>query len=59
MIKIKYYNKTRSEVITNKYDYQNYVKPLYCSCCDTMIHSNTIIFHNNRTEFHKTAQQSE
>ena len=41
--------------ITNQYDYQNYVKPVYCSCCDIMIHSNTIIFHK-RSDFHKTAQ---
>ncbi len=26
------------------YGIQNYVKPLYCSCCDTTIH-NTIRYH--------------
>ena len=55
MLKVKYFSKKRNEIITNEYDYQNYVKPIYCSCCDTMIHSNTVIFHN-RTEFHKIAQ---
>jgi hypothetical protein len=58
MLKIKYCNKKNNEnneVTTNQYDYQNYVKPVYCRCCDIMIHSNTIIFHN-RSDFHKTAQ---
>ena len=58
MLKIKYCNKKNNEnneVTTNQYDYQNYVKPVYCSCCDIMIHSNTIIFHK-RSDFHKTAQ---
>ena len=40
MLKVKYFSKKRNEIITNEYDYQNYVKPIYCSCCDTMIHSN-------------------
>ena len=58
MLKIKYCNKKNNEnneITTNQYDYQNYVKPVYCRCCDIMIHSNTIIFHN-RSDFHKTAQ---
>ena len=55
MYKIKIYNKTRNEIVTHEYDYQNYVKPIYCHCCETMVHSNTIIFHN-RSEFHKIAQ---
>jgi hypothetical protein len=55
MIKVKYFSKKCNKIITNEYDYQNYVKPLYCSCCDTMIHSNTVIFHK-KTEFHKIAQ---
>ena len=55
MLKVKYFSKKRNEIITNEYDYQNYVKPIYCSCCDTMIHNNTVIFHN-KTEFHKIAQ---
>ena len=36
-------------------NYQNYVKPLYCSCCDTIIHSHTLDLHN-KTDYHKTAQ---
>ena len=58
MLKIKYCNKKNNEnnkVTTNQYDYQNYVKPVYCRCCETMIHSNTVVFHN-RSDFHKTAQ---
>lgn len=55
MIKVKYYSKKHDGIVTNEYDYQNYVKPVYCSCCDTMIHNNTIVFHN-KTEFHRIAQ---
>ena len=55
MFKIKYYSKKRDEIVTNEYDLQTYVKPLYCSCCDTIIHSNTLNFHN-KTDYHKTAQ---
>ena len=55
MLKIRYFSKKRNEMITNEYDQQNYVKPLYCSCCDTIIHCNTLYFHN-KTEYHKIAQ---
>ena len=55
MLKIKYFSKKRNEIITNEYDLQNYVKPLYCSCCDTIIHCTTLYLHN-KTDFHKTAQ---
>ena len=55
MLKIRYFSKKRNEMITNEYDQQNYVKPLYCSCCDTIIHCNTLYFHN-KTEYHKIAR---
>jgi hypothetical protein len=56
MLKIRYFSKKRNEMITNEYDQQNYVKPLYCSCCDTIIHCNTLNLHN-KTEYHKIAQR--
>ena len=55
MLKVKYFSKKRNEIVTNEYDHQTYVKPLYCSCCDTIIHCNTLNFHN-KTDVHKIAQ---
>ena len=55
MLKVKYFSKRRNEMITNEYDLQNYVKPLYCSCCDTIIHCSSLYLHN-KTDLHKTSQ---
>ena len=37
-------------------DMQNYVKPLYCSCCDTTIFHTSLDEHYD-TQYHKTAQR--
>ncbi len=36
-------------------DMQNYIKPLYCSCCNTTVYHTSLEDHFN-TEYHKTAQ---
>ena len=48
MLKVKYFSKKRNEIVTNEYDLQTYVKPLYCSCCDTIIHCSTLFDISNR-----------
>ena len=41
--------------ITIKRDFQKYRKPIFCSCCNTTIHSFSLDEHH-QTEFHKIAQ---
>ena len=48
-------NKNNDQKVKKCKDMQKYIKPLYCSCCDTMIHSHTLDLHN-KTDFHKTSQ---
>ena len=55
MIKNNDFNKTLNETTPNKYDFQNYVKPIYCHTCCLHILNTTKCYHV-KTEFHKIAQ---
>jgi hypothetical protein len=51
-----YINKSSNRMVTKEYDYQNYVKPLYCRCCDTTIHDTSLDDHK-KSEFHQIARR--
>ena len=55
MMRSTYFNKSLNKMVTKEYDYQNYVKPLHCTCCDTTVYHISFDKHN-KSEFHKTAQ---
>ena len=55
MMRTTYFNKRLNKMVTKEYDFQDYVKPLYCACCDTTVYHNTFDIHN-KSVFHKTAQ---
>ena len=55
MMRTTYFNKRLNKMVTKEYDFQDYVKPLYCACCDTTVYHNTFDIHH-KSEFHKTAQ---
>ena len=55
MINNNDFNKTLNETTPNKYDFQNYVKPIYCHTCCLHILNTTKCYHV-KTEFHKIAQ---
>ena len=55
MMRPTYFNKRLNKMVTKEYDFQDYVKPLYCACCDTTVYHNTFDIHN-KSEYHKTAQ---
>ena len=55
MIKNNDFNKTPNETTPNKYNFQNYVKPIYCHTCCLHILNTTKCYHV-KTEFHKIAQ---
>ncbi len=55
MLRPTYFSISLNKIVTREYDYQNFVKPLYCSCCDTTIYHVSIDTHN-KSDFHKTTQ---
>ena len=55
MMRPTYFNKRLNKMVTKEYDFQDYVKPLYCACCDTTVYHTTFDIHN-KSEYHKTAQ---